>query len=458
MIDSLFKLSETAVLAKGELLASDGSVVINNFCIDSRAVEECDLFIPLSGENTDGHFFIANAVKGGCSAFLCSDSYYLEHKVKITALAEKCGGCICVSDPLKAMQQIAAGHVARFPYLKKIGVTGSNGKTTSRQLIASVLGKSGSTVQTQGNLNSEIGLPMSVLQITKEHEYAVFEMGINHIGEMEALANVFQPDYGVFTNIGTAHIGLLGSKDVIAEEKRKLMSHSGARGAVFINEGEKYKHFLAQEKTLIEYGPSAQAIQQVEDLGIEGFRFLWKDHRITLRLAGMHNLNNALSALAVADFFNIKPELAVEGLESVESMFGRSQILKGGITLIQDCYNANTESMASALDFFAGLEINGQKAAVLGEMRELGDFTGSAHAEVAEKAIAAGLDVLVFFGDHFKSLNIKADNVLVSNDLKEVITYIEEQLNQGDFLLLKGSRGAELERITKKLEGRYSLC
>lgn len=462
MIDSLFTLQSAASLCNGQLIKGKEQSDPGGFCIDSRKAAEGFLFVPLKGENTDGHLFISAAVKGGCSAFFCSEDYFIKNEINMTDLAGHCMGLIIVQDPLKAMQKVAAGHVARFPYLKKIGVTGSSGKTTTRRLIAAVLGSAADTVQTEGNLNSGIGLPMSVLQINSSHEYAVFEMGINHPGEMDDLAHVFRPQFGVYTNIGTAHIGILGSRDNIAEEKRKMMSCADSEGCVFVYEEDEFADYLSENVKSLTFGIKSQEIGDIEDLGIDGCRFSWKGKAVNLKLAGKHNLINALAALKVAEYFNIDAGKAAAALSGVGPIFGRSEILKGEITVIQDCYNANPESMSAALDFVSGLDVSGRKIVVLGEMKELGGKTRAGHEQLASLAVSMNFDFLVLFGDSFRqiadSLNKYEGSIKISDNFDEVVEHLDSVTEPGDLVFLKGSRGIALERISEKLKKRYALC
>ncbi|MBN1648590.1 MAG: UDP-N-acetylmuramoyl-tripeptide--D-alanyl-D-alanine ligase [Spirochaetales bacterium] len=454
MTRRLFTVAEIIKLASARYLEGKRKEPVSGFCIDSRKAAEGLLFVPLAGEQTDGHNFLEQAIRGACPAFLCSAKFYAGHSGKVDRLARECAGAFIVDDTLEAMQQLAAGHVARFPYLKKIGITGSNGKTTTRRLVAAVLSGSARTVQTEGNLNSEIGLPMSVLSIRNDDEYAVFEMGINHPGEMKALAGIFRPRYGVFTNIGTAHTGLLGNRDNIAAEKREMLSFSAEKPVVFVSEHEEYAGFLSENSDVVFFGPESQGLADCRDLGIDGFEFAWKGQRVRLALAGRHNLNNALSALAVAEYFGISPAEAAQALSEVGPMFGRTEIIRGDFTIIQDCYNANPESMRAALDFVESLDTKGRKIVVLGEMKELGDMSAQAHRQVAGMAAGRGFDRLLFFGSAFAEST--ADNVYT--DIDALADELQGMVKKGDLLFLKGSRGVALERISITLKRRYSLC
>ncbi len=462
MTDPLFSLQSGAALCGGQLIEGKGPFNLGGFCIDSRNAGPGLLFIPLKGENTDGHLFIPAALKNGCSAFVCSEEYFVRNEFDMTDLARHCMGLIVAQDPLMAMQKIAENHVARFPYLKKIGVTGSNGKTTTRRLIAAVLGSSAATVQTERNLKSDIGLPMSVMQINEDHEYAVFEMGINYAGEMDQIAQVFRPRYGVYTNIGTAHIGILGPRDNIAFEKRKMMSFADAESCIFVHEDEEYADYLSENIKSCTFGFKSQDISKVKDFGIDGCRFSWKGHTVNLKLAGRHNLLNALAALAVAEYFDIDGGKAAEALSAVDPIFGRSEILRGGITVVQDCYNANPESMTAGIEFVSGLDAAGRKIVVLGEMKELGEMSGESHRRVAGLALSREFDFLVLFGESFMeiagSLDCSDANVRISDSFEEVVEYLFSVIESGDLIFLKGSRGIELERISEKLKGRFALC
>ena len=462
MTKALISLGDIFSSINGLALSLRERAGISSFCIDSRKAGNNKLFVPLLGENTDGHLYIDKAVEGGCLAFLCSQKHYAMNAAAVNELASRCSGGIIVDDPLRAMQKIAKEYVAGFKNLKKIGVTGSNGKTTSRLMTAAVLSSCGATVQTEGNLNSDIGLPISVMQIGREHEYAVFEMGINYPGEMDILADVFGPEFGLFTNIGSAHIGILKSKDNIALEKRKMLKRSGSNGAAFVFEGENYKDFLCEGVKKIEFGPEAQKVRGYKDLGLSGSEFVWQNRKVKLGLAGRHNYLNALGSLRVGEFFGADRAEAADALEQVRPMFGRTEILSGDVTIIQDCYNANPESTEKSLEMLGPLRVEGSKIAVLGEMLELGERSAELHRQTAEKAMAMNLDWLFFFGEEyltaFNNCPPEVKGCRFYLDIDKLVEGLESVLKPGDLLLLKGSRGLSLERVAEKLKKESLSC
>ena len=264
--DLLLSGKNIAYTVDGVLIGADLSVA--DVQIDSRECGKNSLFVPLKGENTDGHFFIEAAVAAGSSLCFVYRHYYLENKSFFAKTMEKHRvSFLVVDDPLTALQKLAAGHLRKFQNLPVIGITGSSGKTTTKEILGSILSGYGDTAVSPGNLNSEIGLPIAALRIREGHKFAVFEMAMNSPGEMDVLVDIARPRYAAITNIGTAHVGLLGSRDAIAEEKRKIFTYVNSSGRGFLPEDDEYKEFLAEAcNGPVDYFGSASTP------GFEGFR------------------------------------------------------------------------------------------------------------------------------------------------------------------------------------------
>ena len=251
-------------------------------------------------------------------------------------------------------------HLGRLPSVTRVGVTGSNGKTTTKEIIGGILTRHASTAVNEGNLNSEIGLPMACFGVGPRHRYAVLEMGMNRVGEMDILADIVRPDLALITNIGTAHIGLLGSQDAIAAEKKRIFAHFDGRQTGFLPEGERYGAFLAEgvRGKMVVFGPgSTPGFERSESMGLGGTLIHWEGFRIRFPLFGPHNLANALGALSVARELGVPNAEIRDGLEAVAPLFGRSQVINGPVTVIADCYNANPDSMARSLEFLESLAL-----------------------------------------------------------------------------------------------------
>jgi UDP-N-acetylmuramoyl-tripeptide--D-alanyl-D-alanine ligase len=425
--------------------------------IDSREVAKGDLFIPLKGERTDGHDYLAKAIERGVKAVLIAEKEWPKRKNTLIPLfKQEEVTCIAVPDTLKALQDLSNFHLGRIPQVFKIGITGSSGKTTTKEIMGAILAENDRTIITEGNLNSEIGVPLTAFKVDSSYKYAVFEMGINHSGEMDILADIVWPDLAVITNIGTAHIGLLGSEDAIASEKKKITKHFSDRQRLFLYEDEKYFKFLAKgvKGEVIACGPrSLKGLLGSEDLGLDGTIINWEELQIHFPLFGKHNYINALTAIAVAKELKIDRQEIKRGLEAVKPLFGRSEIIRGQVTIIKDCYNANPDSVAKALEFLQALAWKGRKVAVLGSMLELGGESEHAHKKLGKLVADLNLDSVFFLGKEAKAAFLACietgfkGTIKWKESMEDLNPLLIRYIRPGDIILIKGSRGLELERI-----------
>lgn len=467
--------ARTSLLSLNELLAATGGALVmgcteDEFCFtsvatDSRSAVAGGMFIPLVGEFQDGHAYVPAALEKGATVVLVGRDFAVSnhHQLVQWHLSHPAATFVAVDHTMYALQDAAAAYVQKFPNLVRIGVTGSSGKTTTKEILAAVLSTRFSVVMNQGNFNSETGLPLSVFQIRDHHQVGVFELGMNRRGEIAEIARVLAPNLGVITNIGTAHIGILGSRDAIAQEKKQVFWNFSSDSCAFIPAIDSYCDFLREglDCMVVEYGPSQ--VSSIRSCGLEGTSFCLDGVTMTLPLPGSANLQDALAAVAVARQLGLSLEEIREGLAAVQPLFGRSQVLRGDITFLQDCYNANPDSMAAALDFFRDLELDGgRKVLVLGDMLELGSASLEAHQEAMEQAQKTGAALMVFLGDEMSSASTTLEIsqiggvVLAGNGqetIEEAVAVLRGFLRKGDVVLLKGSRGMGLERITAALQG-----
>ena len=458
----LFTIQELKdILNREPVYSPDNPHNVYSVVIDSRNAESSSLFIPLKGEHTDGHRFLVDAAIKGARTLIVAEDFRITQKNEILKdLQKREVFIIAVPDPLKALQDLAKQYLERFSSLYRIGITGSNGKTTTKEIIGSILKKDGKTIINEGNLNSEIGLPLSVFRILPHHEFGVFEMGMNHEGEMDILSDIMKPDAAVITNIGTAHIGILGSKDAIAWEKKKICAHFNGNQTAFFYEDEAYYSFLSRgvKGKIIPYGQrSTKGFTGYEDLGLDGMTINWEGFRVHFPLFGFHNLNNALCALSLAQELGISSSDIINGLESAKPLFGRSQVLKNKVTIIQDCYNSNPDSVHEVLAFFPNIVWKGRKIVVLGSMLELGDESEKAHAKAIQYALSLNLDFIYLFGEEFRKAytqirdRVKNTHVYWAGTFSKLLHEMKEKVIEGDLILLKGSRGVALERLAPEL-------
>ena len=473
---------EALLLSLDELVSSTKAFVAyapNQKCVgvfsvatDSRNVKSNGAFFPLLGEFQDGHTFIEKAVENGASVIVADEKVWKSDKEKYLPVVENKATVITVKNTLYALQAAAAFYVKKFPKLIKVGITGSNGKTTTKELVSSVLETKYNVIKTEGNFNSETGLPLSVFNIRKEHEVGVFELGMNRVDEIKELANVLFPNFAIITNVGTAHIGILGTKDNIAKEKKNIFYNFNANSVGFVPENDDYVKFLQDvpQGKVFTYGvKSSSKISSVKDLGLLGTSFDYENLNIKLALAGKYNFSNALSAVFLGEKLGLTAKEIKLGIEKVKPLGDRSNVIQGNFTVVKDCYNANYDSMSAALDFYGNLEISGKKVFILGDMLELGSDSKTLHEKIGEMAVNQKVNKIIFIGKEMsyaysKALEIKNDKNL-SVELESLESYqdeeilckakdLEKSVNPGDLYFLKGSRGIRLERIAEKLSSK----
>ena len=459
-------LMEFAALSPslGAQLLSFGDRGVRGFSsvsIDSRSVQEGGLFTALSGSAHDGHSFVEAAFKKGAAAALVErrkiETFDLARAARVLGKT-----LIVVDDTLRALQDAAGEYLKQFSRLLKIAITGSSGKTTTKEIAAAIIGAEKNTVINPGNYNSETGLPLSVFAVRSCHEVGIFEMGMNRVGEIAELARVLKPCVAAVTNIGSAHIGILGSKEAIAEEKKKIFSQFDGKGVALIPADSPFRDFLAEglKGRTVFYGEKFfAALGGVRSMGLAGTEITWEGQRVRFALPGRHNLANAFAAIAIAQEVPVSAQAIRQGLESVKPLFGRGEILHGRVTVIQDCYNSNPESVTKALEFCDSLDWPGRKIYVLGEMRELGEDSRAAHEDLGRLLSGSKAGLVFLFGDEIRpAAEILKTGVLSymhTCDMEELSRALNAYVRDGDLVLLKGSRGCALERLSAALVPAY---
>jgi UDP-N-acetylmuramoyl-tripeptide--D-alanyl-D-alanine ligase len=426
-----------------------GSEPMSAISVDSRTVQPGSLFVALSGERTDGHRYLAEAAEGGARAALVRRGADELARVPDSLVL------IEVSDPLEALQNAAARHIQRMPALR-IGITGSNGKTTTKEILVSVLSQRDATFFTRGNFNSDIGIPMSAFELTSEHRYAVFEMAMNHKGEMARLAQIVRPHIALITNIGTAHIGLIGSRRGIALEKKAIASAFTGGETLFVPEDDDFRSLLEDgvRGTVEAFGPSsAEYYLGYSDRGTEGSVLHFEEGQARLSIPGRHNVRNALGVVAIARSLGLDSASIITGLEAARAADGRMQVISGAVTVLSDEYNANPDSMIAALSTLAEARTEGRRVAVLGEMMELGEYAAKGHEKVLRSLATLGLDAVCLVGSadswQLEKLGFLHGAAPMSRvaDTDEAAEWLRRRLAVGDLVLLKGSRSVGLERL-----------
>lgn len=471
MSSSLLNLNELLESTGGSLVSKTSEINFTSVQTDSRAVENGTMFFPLVGEFQDGHKYIPSAIEKGASVVFIQDQNYSKDNSMYQELISKNPDVcfITVKNNMTALQNSAEKYVSKFPKLIKIAVTGSSGKTTTKEIAASVLSQKFNVITNKGNFNSETGLPLSVFNIRSEHEVGLFEMGMNRVNEIKEISQVLKAQYAVVTNIGSAHIGILGSRENIAKEKCNAFNYLGnyQNGIAFIPYGDDFLDYMtnyAEEKNagVLYYGnPDDEKISGVKNLGLEGTEFFVGSEKCVLSLPGIYNFKNALAAVELGLALGLTEKEISTGINSMKGLFGRSEVIKGKYTVIQDCYNANPDSMEKSLEFFGSIPVSAgqKKIIVIGDMKELGSDSVNAHRNAGIQAKAAGADFVFFagpeikegfesFGDSSKSAYYESSS---ENELLKIAEKINSLCKGGDIVLIKASRSMGLEKLTSIL-------
>lgn len=480
------KKMEKSLLTLNEVLSAvDGIHVLggNNFFFssvqtDSRNVEKNTLFVPLIGENQDGHIYCQAACQKGASVIFIAKANFEKEPSVFVDLSKDFPDVyfIAVENTLTALQNAAEAYVEKFPSLIKIAVTGSSGKTTTKEILASILKQKYKVITNKGNFNSETGLPLSVFNIRQDDQVGLFEMGMNRQNEIGEISKVLKARYALVTNIGTAHIGKLGSRENIAREKCKVFDYLNSFGCGFIPQDDDFASFMKDyidgNGHVICYGNGCDPnVKFLEDRGLDGSLIQIGDFKALLTLPGKYNYKNALGAIALAKHLSLTDQEIARGIEELKAMFGRSQVLHGKYTVLQDCYNANPDSMEKAIDFVSSVTSSCKKIFVLGDMLELGESSFKDHQAVGKQALSSSADMVIFIGKEMKAAFDAAESGNSTDgkssskifkyfeghsdaDIEKACSVIKDFAGEKDILLVKASRGMGLERIRENLEGK----
>lgn len=411
---------------------------------DTRDCPEGSMFIALKGASFNGNTFASQAIAGGCRYAVVDEAEYAND-------AE--GRILLVDDCLKALQDLAAWH-RRVLGTRMIGITGTNGKTTTKELIAAVLKEKYNVLYTQGNLNNHIGVPLTLLKLTPEHEMAVVEMGANHPGEIKTLVNIACPDYGIITNVGKAHLEGFGSFEGVIRTKGELYDYLRSNGGkIFIQNENPYLNSIAGGLECIRYGAEEGLYVSGKVLSCSPFlSFSWKSedkvHEVQTHLIGSYNVDNALAAVAIGRYFGVADDAICHALSSYEPRNNRSQLVEvGGNSYVIDAYNANPTSMAAALDNFRMIDA-GHKMVILGDMKELGEASLEEHQKVVDMLARYGFDRVILVGPEFGKTANAFEHY---SNADEVYQVLSSAMPKGYMILIKGSNSMKLAALAEKL-------
>jgi UDP-N-acetylmuramoyl-tripeptide--D-alanyl-D-alanine ligase len=453
-----------AVLEAPTSVENAGALVASGYSIDSRTVTPGELFFAVRGERLDGHDFVTAAFDRGAVAAVVSRARAAS--LPDAALAHP---LLIVEDPLLALQSLAV-HVRRQWGRLVVAVTGSAGKTTTKEAVALALGAKFNVLKSQGNLNNGFGLPLQLLRLMPEHEIAVVEMGMNHSGEIAALARIATPDWGVITNVGTAHIeNFKEGQAGIARAKFELIEALPASGVAFLNCDDAYAAQFGRDfhGRVVYFGSGPCADPQIlsvgEDLRGLHLRYRAGEHEgdFTLQMLGAHNALNALAGLAVALEAGVDLDAAVKAIASLTAGDKRGQVIEiGGATILNDSYNSNPEALRSMIHTLAARPAEGRRILVAGEMLEMGEHGPALHIACGRAAAEAGLDLVVAVQGNAEHLATAACAggvpAVFLRDSEAAGEWLAQNLHAGDVVLVKGSRGVHLERAIEAVQNRFA--
>jgi UDP-N-acetylmuramoyl-tripeptide--D-alanyl-D-alanine ligase len=458
----MLKLSEIRTITQAEGLSPEPEITVGGIATDSRNLKAGDLFIALRGEKYDGGDFLEEAFARGAAAALVSR----------TPAPPKKGPVLVVNDTLAALGALAANWRRRFD-LPVVAVTGSVGKTTTKEMLAAILSQSREVLKTPENYNNEIGVPLTLLQLKQAHQVGVIEIAMRGKGQIRYLAEMCAPTVGVITNIGVSHLELLSSPAAIAQAKAELLEVMGSTGKIVLNQDSESFPFLAEKAgQLLTFGlRSGQVRAEAIKFDGQGSSFtLWLPREasrpegesesvpVTLPVPGKHNIANALAAAAAARWLGISAQQIGTGLEAFRAVIGRMRLLQSplGYTIIDDSYNASPDSMRAALEVLA--DIGGErKIAVLGDMRELGPESAMYHRAIGRFAGQLPLDLIVTVGEMGQEIANSAADALSSAAIEfvpsaqDALRLLAGLLRPGDVVLVKASRALGLETVVKGL-------
>ncbi|MGN1203083.1 MAG: UDP-N-acetylmuramoyl-tripeptide--D-alanyl-D-alanine ligase [Eubacterium sp.] len=444
------KLSEIAKACGGTF---NKECEVNSICIDTRKITEGCLFICIKGERFDAHQFAQEALDKGAAAVM------IHSDVDIN------GNYVMVADTSKALLELGGYYRSKFN-LHLVGLTGSVGKTTTKEFTFLVVNAKYNAIKTQGNLNNEIGLPQMLFQIDGNTEAAVIEMGMNHFGEIHRLSNAAKPTIALITNVGTSHIENLGSRQGILQAKLEILDGLEKGSTLILNgDNDMLSTVKNSDYNIVFFGIKngdfkAKNIAEQDGKTSFDISYFGNTQRIVIPTIGVHNVYNALSAFAVGYYLNIEPQLCADALKSYvpEGMRQRS-VSQGGVTFIEDCYNASPDSMKAAITTLSNTRGN-KKIAVLSDMLELGEYSQTAHEEVGKLVADANIDYLLTVGEMSKYIVCSAKDNNMKNALhfdskEELANKLLEILDAGDAVVFKASRGMKLEDVIHSVYDRW---
>lgn len=455
-----------AAAVGGQLVGGDASRTIAGFSIDSRTLAPGDVFFAIRGERFDGHVFVADAIRAGAAGVIVSSSSAAPSATQGAAI-------ILVDDTIGALQALGS-HVRRVSGTKVVAVTGSAGKSTTKEITAEFLSARYRVFRNKGNLNNHIGLPLSLLELRRKPDIAVVEFGMNHFGEIRTLVGIAQPDVRVWTNVGPAHLEFFGTVDAVAQAKAEILEGAGREHVLIANADDPRvmahaRRFAGQVVTFGVERPADVRAVTVQDRGIDGMsaqvRTPVGEGDVHTPLAGIGNLANLLAATAVAIRFDVPLADVLERAATLKPVSHRGEVIRTGrVTILDDSYNSNPAALSLALSVIKSENRFARRIAVIGEMLELGEGSVDLHRESGKEAASSGLSALVAVGgaparalaEAAVSAGMKRDAVFYVEDSARAASLVLEIVKPGDLVLIKASRGVRAEGVVDRLRAELN--
>lgn len=450
--------------ANGKLIYGNVNMICSNFSKDTRQINPGDVYLGIKGEKFNGSEFYEEALKKGASICIVQE---VDIKKEIIEKYKNCA-IIMVNDVVKCIQKLAKYKRSLYN-IPVVAITGSVGKTSTKDIIANVLAKKYKVLKTEGNYNNEIGLPLTVLKL-KDHTAMVLEMGMNSLGEISLLTNIAKPTTCVITNIGTSHIGKLGSRENILKAKLEILEGLQKHGTIVINNDNDLLHDWYENNknsySIKTYGINensnfmATNIMLNQEKSNYSLQSNKKSEIIDVPVAGKHFIYNSLCAICVGDIYNIPIKEISNAISNFKLTKKRMDILEkaNGVKIINDCYNASYESMKVALECLAKMDAP-RKIAVLGDMFELGEYTKELHSKVGEEVVKNNVDILITVGENSKEIGKEAirqgfnkTNIFITEDANNATKKLKELLKTNDIILIKASNGMKLDSIAENIQ------
>ncbi len=444
-------------ICNGKLLSGDENIQVKTYSKDTRTLNKGDMYLGIKGEKINGNDYIEQAFING--AIGCITDENVSEKIINKYKKEKV--IIKVENTIKAIQELAKYKRSLYN-IPVIAVTGSVGKTSTKDIIANVLGQKYKVLKTEGNMNNHIGLPMTLLKL-KDHTAVVVEMGMNHFGEISLLTNIAKPTGCVITNIGTSHIGNLGSRENILKAKLEILEGLDKNGFVLINNDNDLLHEWAKKEKrykIYTYGLENNSTYMAKKITIleNSSEFEINGIKGNVPIGGIHFVYNSVCAFAIGDILNVEKEKIIKGISEFKLTAKRMdiEIIKNKIKVINDSYNASYDSMKAVLEVVNNTSAQ-RKIAILGDMLELGEYAKELHEKVGEEVVKNKIDILITIGDNAKNIankakELKMENVYMFDGIEEAIEYIKKTIKCGDLILLKASNSMNFSKILNEIK------